>query len=81
MSIGMSLARLAAPQHNTRGDQGRLVLGEHIASQPEVIRAVMSGYSPCCVGSRTWRPAARTAPTCLAIGETVIVMEPPLHPY
>ena len=28
------------------------MLGERIASQSEVIRAILSGYSPCC-GSRT----------------------------
>ena len=31
-----------------RGDQGHLMLGERIASQSEVIRAISSGYSPCC---------------------------------
>ena len=25
-----------------------------IASQSEVIRAIVSGYSPCCGGARTW---------------------------
>ena len=31
-----------------RGDWGHLMLGERIASQSEVLRAIMSGYSPCC---------------------------------
>ena len=31
-----------------RGDQGHLVRGEHIASQSEVIWAIVSGHSPCC---------------------------------
>ena len=34
-----------------RGDQGRLMLGERIASQSEVIRAIASGCSPCCGGA------------------------------
>ena len=29
------------------------MLGQHIASQSEVIRAIVSGYSPCCVGAGT----------------------------
>ena len=29
------------------------MLGERIAPQSEAIRAIVSGYSPCCVGSRT----------------------------
>ena len=29
------------------------MLGERIASQSEVIRAIVSGYSPCCGVSRT----------------------------
>ena len=31
-----------------RGDQGHLMRGERIASQSEVIRAIVSGHSPCC---------------------------------
>ena len=34
----------------TRGDPGHSMLGERIASQSEVIRAIASGHSPCLVG-------------------------------
>ena len=33
-----------------RGDQGHLMLEERIASKYEVIRAIVSDYSPCCGG-------------------------------
>ena len=48
---------LAARVHRTavRGDHGHLMLGERIASQSEVIRAIVSGYSQC------W-PSACTLP-------------------
>ena len=32
----------------TRGDYAHLMLGERITSQSEVIRSIVSGYSPCC---------------------------------
>ena len=31
------------------------MLGERIASQSEVIRAIVSGYSPCCGGPHLLR--------------------------
>ena len=40
-----------------RGDEGHLTLGERIASQSEVIRAIVSGYSP-----RLWCPGPSLAP-------------------
>ena len=46
-------ARLA---RTVRDDSGHLMLGERIASQSEVIRAIVSDYSPCCGGSRTAGP-------------------------
>ena len=37
--------------HTIRGDiRGHLMLAERIASQSEVIRAIVSGCSPCCEG-------------------------------
>ena len=32
------------------------MLGKQIAQQSEVIRAIVSGYSPCCGGHRTGQP-------------------------
>ena len=71
------------------------MLGEHIASQSEVIRAIVVGYSPCCggphrllarrtaecgmtSGPRVPQSASRTG--SLAVGETVILLHPPLPP-
>ena len=45
-----------------RGDQGRLMPGERVAAQPEVIRAIVSDYSPCFVGSRTVAPNSAQRP-------------------
>ena len=53
--------------HATRGDYGHLMIEECIASQSEVIRAIVSGYSPCCgvpaprMIPYTWTGRIRTA--------------------
>ena len=73
------------------------MLGERITSQSEVIRAIVSGYSPCCGGGdRTLYMLTRDGGTLtpcwtekqrpwawfgLAVGETVILLTPPLHPH
>ena len=45
---------ICAPGGRTiRGDQGHFKLGEHIASQSEVIRAIVSSYSSSFEGPRT----------------------------
>ena len=49
-----------------RGDQGHLVLGERIAPQSEVIRAILSGDSPRWWGPRTFAVAATFASARLA---------------
>ena len=46
-SFSLTRTSSAAFGRTTRGDQGHLTLGERIASQSEVVRAIVSGYSPC----------------------------------
>ena len=53
-----------------RGDQGRLLLGQRVASKSEVIRAIVSGHSPstaCAVPgavTASLNSAASSAHTC-----------------
>ena len=46
-TLMISFSRGTPGGHTIRGDQGHLMLGEHVASQSEVNRAIVSGYSPC----------------------------------
>ena len=53
-----------------RGDQGHLILGQRIASQSEVIRAIVSGDRPCCgvPAPPPARPPAGPAPATIGYG-------------
>ena len=57
------------------------MLGERIASQSEVIRAIVSGYSSCLVGPRTSSTGFGSTAEPTAVGETFILLTPLLHPY
>ena len=58
------------------------MLGKRIASQSEVIGAIMSGYGPCCGGpAPACCDAMLATAACLAIGQTVNLLTSPLHYY